>query len=149
MTYTVSMTPQYMLLHWSAQRLGLPNGLWAQGSYALGIFDAEGAVRGVVVLNQITGEGAEASFVSDNSRVWATRRVLEQVFGWIFDGPVRLPRVTIRVAASDHRTQGLALRLGFEFEARFRFAMPSGEDAVLMSMFRDQARYLPRQMEDG
>lgn len=146
MTLVLTEQPQYTLLQWAAEKLRLPTGMWVPESKAIGVLDSDtGAIRAVMVLTRFTGEGLEASFVSDGTKRWSTRSILTQ----LITAPYFLfpcDRIWVRVSAQDRDTQVLALRIGLDFVARMPGAMPSGEDAVLFTMTRE-SQPLVRQPE--
>ena len=143
MSLIVSERPQYVLLQWAADRLNLPSGRWVQDSRAVGVLDGVN-IRAVLVLNQFTGEGCEASFVTDGSKSWATRDTVSAFIEYPFtQWGVR--RVLARIAAHERDTQIQALRIGFQFEARYRAGMPDGSDAILFSMLHEEMPFVTKE----
>lgn len=136
MALMVTQHPQYVMLQWAADKLKLPQGMWVKDSVAVGVVDGK-AIRAVMVLNLWTGEGCEASFVSDGSKTWATPKVVSRLLTIPFQN-YQMRRVMARVSASHVDTQISALRIGFQFEGRLRAGMPNGDDAILFSMLRDE-----------
>jgi RimJ/RimL family protein N-acetyltransferase len=144
MPFTVSPQPQYLLLQWAADRLELPGGMWTHDSRAVGVFDEE-KIRACLVMNKFSGEGCEASFVSDGSKRWITASVVRDLLAVPFQR-FQMRRVLARVAETDVDTQIAALRIGFKFEARLRQGMWDDRDAILFSMM---AVEMPEEVTDG
>lgn len=136
MPLIVTTKPQYVLLQWAADKLGLPTGMWSNDSKAVGVVDGV-SIRAVMVVNGFTGEGCEVSFVSDGTKRWVTPGISVELLSAPFK-VFGMPRVVCRVAADDTDTQIFALRLGFKIEGRMRAAMPDGSDAVYFSMLKSE-----------
>lgn len=136
MALIVSEYPQYVLLQWAADRLDVPGGRWVEGTRALGVLDGV-HIRAVLILNQFTAEGCEASFVSDGTKTWATRKTTSELIAYPFSR-FGIDRLVAKVAADNRDTLIAALRIGFQFEGRERRGMWDGRDAIRLSMFRDE-----------
>ena len=142
MSFLVSMIPQYRLLQWAADALAIPHGRFMENSHAVGVLDEQRTIRAVMVLNKFSGEGCEASFVSDGSKTWLTATVVAKLISIPFE-QFRMRRVVAHVGADAIDTQIAALRIGFMFEARLRAGMPNGDDAILFSMLRNDRLAVP------
>jgi len=138
-TLYLSQKPQYYLLQWAADMLRLPSGIWTSDSRAIGVMDdgqrGEKSIRACLVLNNFTGEGCEASFVSDGSRTWARPKIIHDLLTLPFD-IFGAPRIIVRISADAPETQVAALRIGFRFAATVPNYMPNGDDAVLFFLNR-------------
>lgn len=143
MSLRVTTDHPYLLLQWAAVRLGLPNGMWMEGSRAIGVMDDENRIRAVAVFNKFCGEGCEGSLVSDGTKSWLTPGIMAELLSHPFDA-YGMPRVAITLRESDTDTQILALKAGFRFEARLRAAALGAEDGILFSMLRHEADILYR-----
>ena len=139
MSLYISQKPQYYLLQWAADMLQLPSGVWTHDSRAIGVMDSarrgENSIRACMVLNSFTGEGCEASFVSDGSRSWARPTIVKDLLTLPFQ-IFNTPKIVARISANAPDTQIAALRIGFRFAAAVPNYMPNGDDAVLFFLNR-------------
>ncbi|TRW94927.1 hypothetical protein FNJ84_17700 [Paracoccus sp. M683] len=137
----LSRQPQYFLLDWARQRCGLGDDLWPRESEAVGVRDADGRVRAVMVLNAFYGDTCTAHIASDHTRVWASRKILAGLFGYTFIYR-RMNRMQLIVPVSNKRAVILGVKLGFRPEGVVRAHCANHEDGFLMSMLKHECPFI-------
>lgn len=128
--------PQYSLLEWARSRCGVVAPKWSPDAEALGVLDGD-ALRAVIVFNAFYGDACCAHIASDHTRRWATRNILGGIFGYAFHYR-RMNRLTAMIPAQNRNAILMAVKLGFQFEGRMRDAAVNGDDAVMLSMLKDE-----------
>ncbi len=99
----------------------------------------------IAVLQNISTIGAEVHFVA-TKRNWATKRLLTAFFRYAFE-VCRFPILRAPIAEHNVATQIAALKAGFRIDGRIRSGAADGADAILMTMKRDECRWILPQNE--
>jgi len=124
--------------HWVGRQLGVDNFGTCR---AIGVgFDGE-LIAGVVY-NNCRGTNLEMSVASTDPR-WATRQTLFHFFAYPFITQ-GCTRVTALVDSAEHEVQRFDERLGFVKEGVLRKGHPSGRDAIIYGMLRDECKWVAR-----
>jgi RimJ/RimL family protein N-acetyltransferase len=121
---------------WVGERLGIED----FGQYkAIGVVDDQTLIAGVVY-NNLRHPNIEMTIASESPR-WCSRRILFGLFAYPFN-QLRCQRVTAVTERKNQPTRAFLYRLGFREEGQMRRAFPSGEDAVIHGMLREECRWL-------
>lgn len=99
------------------------------------------------VFQCISTIGAEFHLVSFRKN-WNTRRLMRAFFRYAFDF-CQYPIIRAPIAEWNVETQIIALKSGFRFDGRIRCGTADGSDAILMTMTREECRWLlPQENEN-
>lgn len=107
----------------------------------MGAVDDAGKIRAAFGYNAHYGHYLTMHIATDGSKAWATRHVLDCMFGYPFH--VRgARRINALVPAHNVPVQILCLKLGFRIEATIRCGADDGSDGILFGMLAEDCRWL-------
>mgnify|MGYP001809775733 FL=1 len=118
---------------------------WRDDATSFAAYDERGDEQdllAVVVFQNVDMTGADIHFAGARPG-WASRRLLRGLFRFAFAPRLagyNMLRAPIPEANVDAMV--LALRSGFRFDGRLRAGAADGSDAILMSMKRDECRWI-------
>lgn len=100
-----------------------------------------GEIVGGVLYEGFRWPDINMHIATDGTKRWANRRFIFACFDYPFN-QLKCYRVTAVVCISNSNAVKLVLKLGFKLEGRLRKAFPSGEDALLFGMLKEECRWL-------
>lgn len=100
----------------------------------------EKSLRGGLILNGYTGASINMHVASFDRR-WGSRDVLWVAFDYPFN-QLGCKKVFGQIPANNIQALEFDLHLGFKIEARIKDVFPGGEDLIVVSMSRDECRWL-------
>lgn len=133
--------------HLEAARMLTQSGGWMDDAYTLAAYDKgeEGEpyiLRAIVVFQNINAQGCEIHFAGCK-KGWATRPLLTSLFRFAFS-PMLANHKMLRGFISENNTEALvgAIKSGFRFDGRLRNGAVDGSDAIILTMTREECRWL-------
>ncbi|MDE2105820.1 MAG: GNAT family N-acetyltransferase [Patescibacteria group bacterium] len=127
---------------WVAQRIGNPKFSF---STTIGVTRGDELIAGIVIHNYIEspiGEPimCEISMAATDKR-WATRPVMRAVFGYCFN-QLGVKRVQVCTPVESKNVRIVNEKLGFKYEGTARQAHYLGGDIDVLSMLRDECKWI-------
>lgn len=118
---------------------------WRDDAYSFAAYDHTGGAEellAIVVFQNIDTTGADIHFAGARPG-WASRRLLRGLFLFAF-APRLAGHDMLRapIPEANRDAMVLALRSGFQFDGRLRAGAADGSDAILMSMRREECRWI-------
>lgn len=105
---------------------------------------------GGVLLNGYTGASIN-THMAGFRQAWSNRDHLWVVFDYCFN-QLGCKKVFGQIPANNQRALEVDLKLGFKIEARIQDVFPGGEDLIVVSMSREDCRWLklkPRSLQSN
>lgn len=96
---------------------------------------------GVVVLSDLKPNFEVWLSIYTLDKRWCTRRVLRQIFGFVFHF-FNCKRASLLVSANNKHSLNFVQRLGFQKEGCLRCYGRLGEDVFLFSLLRSECKFL-------
>lgn len=143
-----TMQEQDTLLAWAAPRCGMPGCVFPDPAVALGVIDEDGTIFAVAVYIPLYSGSVECHFASNGTRRWASRENLAAMARYPFH-QFQCDRLTATVEATDIATLTSCIKAGWQIEARYRNAMASGADAIVLSMTEEDCKFLIEEVHYG
>ena len=112
----------------------------SQSVRALGVL-VDGSVGAAVTYENYNGVHMECCIAGEPGVVWATRRVLYQLFRYPFI-QLGCVAITVSVPASNLPSLNLATKLGFEPECVVKHAAHDGGHLVVLKMYRERCKWI-------
>ncbi len=135
------LVPGYDLAvsRWVGEQLGIKD---FGPCRTVGVIDDAGDLVAGIVFNNHRYPGIEATIASVTPR-WCNHRILRGIFSLPFE-QWGCTRVTAVVESVNQPARAFVQKIGFRQEGVMRRAFPSGEDAVIYGLLREECHWLER-----